>query len=414
MDFRWFFAGRAVANLGDQVSPVALAFAVLGLTRNPGALGLVLAAQLLPEAGFVLLGGAVADRWDRRKLMIITDLVRFILQGLTAALLLTHVATVPALIALQAGYGAATAFFSPTGQGFLTELVAPEQLQTANSLNSMSISLASIIGPAVGGGLVAFGSPGAALAVDAASFAISAAALTKVRVAIRPPRARTTLVTDLMEGWREFTGQTWIWVLVAYFGGYQATVSAGYDVLGPAVSKRFLGGAGAWAAILTARGVGAVIAGGLALRLRPRRPMLTSVLLLLFDAPLLLLLARHAPTPWAVAAAVVEGGALGFAGILWYTALQERVPGDAQSRVFAYDRFGSIAMRPVGLVLIGALAAHTGAGFTLMLVAGMQLVATLAVSTVRSVRTLTGIDRDPTGSDAWAPADLSRTEAVER
>ena len=368
---------------------MALAFAVLGLTRSPGALGLVLAAQLLPEAGLVLVGGAVADRWDRRRLMIITDVVRLVLQGLSATLLLVHVATVPELIALQAGYGAATAFFSPTGQGFVTELVDPEQLQSANSLNSLSISLASIIGPAVGGVLVAFGSPGAALAIDAVSFAVSAAALTQVRVAIRPPRAYTSLLTDLADGRREFLDHTWIWVLVAYFGLYQATVSAGYDVLGPPVSKRYLGGAGAWAAVLTARGVGAVVAGGLGLRLRPRRPMLTAVSLLLFDVPLLLLLARHAPTPWTVAAAVVEGAALGFAGILWYTALQERVPSSAQSRVFAYDRFGSIAMRPVGLVLIGAIAAETGAGFTLTVVAGVQLVATLAVGTVREVRTMT-------------------------
>ena len=205
----------------------------------------------------------------------------------------------------------------------------------------------------------------------------------------RPPPDRSSLLRDLAEGWREFTRQTWVWVLVGFWGLYQATVLAGYDVLGPVVAQRHLGGAGAWAAVLTGRGVGSVLGGVVGLRLRPRRPMLTSVLLLLLDVPVLLLLATHAPVAYTVAAGVAEGGALSFGAVLWFTALQEGVPERAQSRVFAYDQLGSIAMRPVGLIVVGAIAAATGPGPTLAVVAAVHLVLMLTAGAVRSVRSMT-------------------------
>jgi predicted MFS family arabinose efflux permease len=388
--FRWFFAGRSIATLGDQISPVALAFAVLSLSRSPTALGLVLAAAVLPEAAFVLLGGVVADRWDRRRLMLVTDLVRLVVQGVAASLLLTHRATVLDLAALQVLYGLATAFFTPATLGFINELVEPDQLQGANSLNSLSYSVASIAGPAIGGLLVALGSPGTALAVDAGTFALSAYALTLVRAApSRPPEQTTNLLRDLRDGWAEFTRQTWVWVLVGFWGLYQGGVLAGYQVLGPVIAKRHLGGAGAWAAVLTARGVGSVLGGAVGLRLRPRRPMVVACLLLLTDIPLLLLLAASAPVPAIAAAGLAEGGALTYGAVLWITALQQRVPAAAQSRVFAYDQLGSISLLPAGLIVVGLVADHAGAADTLVAIAVLHLLLMLLAVTVRSVRSMT-------------------------
>ena len=138
-DFRLVFGAQVVSLFGDGIIPVALAFAVLDLTGSATDLGLVLAARMVPLVGCLLLGGVVADRLSRRRVMITADVVRLCSQALLGVLLVTGEAQLWQLIVLQAVLGAASGFFNPASSGLLPMVVSPERLQEANALRGLAL-----------------------------------------------------------------------------------------------------------------------------------------------------------------------------------------------------------------------------------------------------------------------------------
>ncbi len=260
-EFRLLFLGQTASLVGDGVVPVALSFAVLNLTGSVADLGFVLAARSAPLAAFMLVGGVVADRLPRRAVMIGADVTRFVSQGVLAALLLSGHAQLWQLIVLQAAHGTGSAFFMPAVTGLIAESVSRERLQEANALRWMADSAGRVIGPAIAGVLVATIGAGAALAVDSGSFAVSAFFLAAMRLPAleRPPQQ--ALLRELAEGWHEFRSRTWLVAANALAALANVLLLAPMLVLGPAVAKRYLGGAGAWALIVAAFGLGS-IAGG--------------------------------------------------------------------------------------------------------------------------------------------------------
>ena len=192
-DFRLLFGAFAVSMVGDRMVSIALAFAVLGLGGSASEVGIVLAARTLPMVGSVLIGGVVADRVSRQRVMVAADLARVVSQGLLAALLIAGEPPIWSLAVLAGLTGAATGFFNPASTGLLPAVVPPEQLQQANGLRATALSGGEIVGPALAGVLVATVGPGWALAIDAATFAVSAAFLVRAAPA-RAPRARGDVV----------------------------------------------------------------------------------------------------------------------------------------------------------------------------------------------------------------------------
>jgi MFS family permease len=172
--FRLLFTGQIVSLLGDAITGVALAFAVLDLTGSATDLGYVFAAKTVPLVGFLLVGGVFADRLPRRAVMLTADVLRGAAQGTVAVLVLTHNAHIWEIVVLQAVAGTASAFFNPASTGLTPMTVSPERLQQANSLRGLSMASAGILGSVISGALVAGVGPGWALAIDAASFGVSA------------------------------------------------------------------------------------------------------------------------------------------------------------------------------------------------------------------------------------------------
>jgi MFS family permease len=294
-------------------------------------------------------------------------------QAATAAVVLTDQATIGLLVGLQIVYGAADSFVIPAETGLVPQTVSDEQLQEANALRGMMRNLIFVVGPAVGGVIVVAGSPGIALAIDAASFVGAALLLSHIRVAPRALRTEHThFLHELREGWREFISRTWLWSTVVIFGLGNFFFMF-WSVLGPIVAKEHLGGAGAWAKILVASGIGAVVGGAVALRYRPRLPLVACVLWPMLFCVQLVTLALHAPT-WVIAAASFFGG-LGIAIhlTLWFTIFQREVPEHAQSRVSSYDALGSFVLTPLGFVGAGLLAAGIGVSDTAWIAAGAIL-----------------------------------------
>jgi predicted MFS family arabinose efflux permease len=400
-NFRLVYGAQVVSLLGDGIIPVALAFAILDLTGSATDLGLVLAARTVPLVACLLAGGVVADRVSRRRVMIVADLVRFVSQALLGVLLVSGHAELWQVAALQAVLGAASGFFNPASTGLLPTLVSAERLQDANALRGIALAAGGIAGPVVAGLLVALVGSGQALLADAATYAISAALLTRVHVDERAAQGpRGTFLTDLRSGWQEVWSRAWVRSVIAVFSLVNA-LSAPFFVLGPLVAKRDLGGAAAWAGILAARGTGEVLGALLSLQIRPRRPLLIGVLGCLVAALPMALLAAGAPVVAVAASAVLAGGGAMLFNTLWETTLQSHIPPAALSRVSAYDWFGSLTFQPVGFAIVGPVAAVSGMTATLWAAAVLDLVLVSSLLAVRDVRTLgASAPRAPAGADA--------------
>jgi predicted MFS family arabinose efflux permease len=402
--FRLLFAGRAVSDLGDKLVPVALAFAVLELDHSASALGLVFAARMIPMVVLVLVGGVWADRLPRNVVMLTADGVRAVTQALAATLLLTGRAEVWHLMVLMAVYGAAQAFFDPASTGLVPQTVSRERLQQANGLLQLSRSTANVLGPALGGVLVATVGAGWAFAVDSVTFVVSAVFLALLRIERETREARTRFVADLVEGWREFSSRTWVWASVAHFAFFHLLVLAPFWVLTPLVAKEELGGAGAYATILSAMGIGSVLGGILALRVEPRRPLAVAFALILLEVPLYLALAAAAPVALIAGFALVGSTAMIFASTLWLTVLQTNIPERALSRVSSYDWLGSLVFLPAGYMLAGPAAEAFGVTETLVFAAAWSIASTLVLLSLDSIR---GVRRTRTKS-ALEPATALR------
>jgi predicted MFS family arabinose efflux permease len=400
-NFLLFFIGQATSQLGTGMVGVALSFAVLDLTGSVSDLGFVLAAQTVPLVLFLLVGGTVADRLPRRAVMLVSDTARCVTQGILAALLLTGHAQLWHLLALQFLGGTATAFFLPAVTGLTTQVVASDRLQEANALRSLASSSGSIAGPAIAGVLVATVGPGWALACDAASFAVSAFFLGMLRLPAHDLVTQSSLLRDLIEGWHAFRSRTWLVLANAHAAIANVTMLAPFYVIGPAVAKRSLGGAGAWALIVSCFGIGLVAGGLISLTLRPRRPMLVGLAATVSNVPVLVLLAVRAPTVAIAVFAVGAGATLTFLNTVWETTLQQHVPVRLLSRVVAYDWFAALVFQPIGYTVAGIVAAHLlGLSGTLWLGAAIGTLSTVVIVSLPSIRTLEAKPPIPTANQA--------------
>jgi len=385
--FRLLFAGRGISSLGDRLVPVALAFAVLDLTGSVTDLGLVIAAQTTPLVLLVLFGGVWADRLPRQLVMLASDCVRALAQAASAALLLSGQAHIWQLVILQALYGAAEAFFGPASTAVVSQTVPAEQLQPANALLGLADNAASIAGPALAGVIVATAGPGWGLAADAATFLASGICLAALKLERSEPAPRRSTLTELRDGWRAFSSRTWLWASVAFFTLYMALVHAPFQVLGPAVARSHLGGAGAWAAVSAALGAGAVAGGLVGLRWAPRRPLRVAFLVFLVSGPALLVaLGSHAPLAAIIAVAIVDGSAGSLFNAWWFTAQQTEVPAAELSRVSSWDYLGTLALEPAGLAVAGPVAAVVGVSGTLYGAAAIGVLLAATVLLVPAVR----------------------------
>jgi len=388
-NFRLFYAGYAASLLGTEMSAVAIAFAVLQSGGTPTDLGLVFAANIIPMVAFMLGGGVLADRLGRRPVMLTADAARCAAQGALAVALLLgrpHV-WLFAVAALVVGTG--SALFQPAMSGLAVQLAPRDQLGNANALLGAAEPAAQVAGPAMAGILIAAASPGTAIAVDAASYAVSAIALGLLSFpGVARPRARP-LLRDLADGWAEFTARTWLWPQTVQFALFNLLTWGPYLVLGPVLAREYLGGARAWGTILACYGGGAILGGLLALGRRPRRPLLVSTLATLgFPLPPLTL-ALHLPLAAVTAGALLAGLGSAAGGALATTVTQQRVPAEALSRVGSFNMVGAFAFGPVAFAAAGPVAAAVGARAVLGFGAAWAVVGTLAVLAVPAVRSVT-------------------------
>jgi predicted MFS family arabinose efflux permease len=387
--FRLLFIGQAFSVVGDRITPIAIAFAVLGIGSATD-LGLVLAASGVPFALFAIAGGVVSDRIGRRRVMIASDIARVLVQATVAALLLTGSAEVWMLVVLSAVYGTAAAVFMPALIGLIPQTVPPDRLQEANALLGFTRSIASVAGPTLAGILIAVGGPGEAIAVDAVTFALSAACL----IALRPDPAivgvdgeeHDGFAARLRSGWLEVRRRPWLASGLGAMAAYHVFVLPAVWILGPALAKSDLGGASSWAVIVVVFGLGTIAGNLLALRLSISRPVLVAAAALVGAATQAVIIGSGLGTAGIAILEFPAGIAVSLFFTLWDTNIQEQVPPAAVSRVSSYDFAVSLGLMPLGMAVAGPIAAAAGLQTTLVAMSAIGMAAALAWLAVPDVR----------------------------
>ncbi|MFC0846581.1 MFS transporter [Streptomyces noboritoensis] len=382
--FRLLFIGRSLSLLGDAVIPAALSLAVFMATGSTAKLAIVLACSMVPKLLLLPFGGVMGDRVNARTVALGTDLVRCATQLFVGIELLGGDPRLWQIALAEAIGGCASAFAMPAMAPLITGTVEEENRRRANALMGVVSSATRLGGPALAAVLILTAGPGWAFVLDSASFAVSAALLTSIRVR-HVPLVRRSLAADLKEGWGEMRSRDWYWTSLFAHSAWNGAASV-LMTLGPAIAFEQFDGKGFWLAFMQAGAVGLLLGSLLAGRARPRRPILTANLGLATYALPLTLLALSAPAPVCIAAYGIAQLGLGFLSPVWETAVQSAIPGHALARVTSYDWLLSLAAMPVGYAL-GPLAADAwGPEVPLLaaaLVVGGACLATAAVPGVR-------------------------------
>jgi len=395
--FRLLFGSQVLSVLGDRVTSVVLPFAVLSVGGGVGEVALVSAAQFLPFAVLALPAGVWADRLDRKRILIASDLVRLCTQLTAGLLLVTGSASVAQLVVLAGAYGAADAFFAPAFTGLLPATVSALHLQPANALRGLTFSIGAIAGPVLAGGLIAFGGgPGVALLFDAATFVVSVALLLPLRArlvqavsAAQDPVATTDhFWTSLRQGWSEVRGRSWVLAFLTGMCVYHAAVLPAVFVVGPVLADQELDGASSWAVVTAGFGLGCVLGDLLFLGWRPRRALRVAGLMLVGASCQAAFIGSGFGT-WGIAGLeVLAGVCVTGTFTLWETSLQEHVPAHALSRVSSYDYLATAGVIPLGNVLVGAAGAAFGLHASLFAMSVIGIGVAVAVASMPSVRGL--------------------------
>jgi MFS family permease len=388
-DFRYLFLGQSASAVGDQAVVVSLGLFITQLTGSPTDLGLVLAAQTLPLVVLILFGGVWADRLPRHRIMIVTDWVRAALHGTLAILIFAGSVRIWELVAIEALFGAARAFFQPAYAGLIPQTVPEELIQDANALTESTANLAFMLGPALATALVLGLGAGEAFALDAATFVFSALLLTRVHPRGRgEERAPASVLSELRAGWREVRSRTWVWVVILVFTGAVLCVYAQWYALAPVIARDVYGSVGVFGVLESVAGVGAVVGAVVALRWRPLRPLLVGLLLVLAWPLQDAAFALGAPLGVVVVLAFGTGFGFSLLMIWWGTALARHIPPHALSRVSAFDWMGSLALLPLGYLLAGPLAGAVGPRAVLGVGSAIGIVLLALALLSRSVRQL--------------------------
>src|SRR6266540_2696941 len=360
-DFRLLWTGQAISLLGDTAFLVALGWRTFTLTGSARSLGFVLTLQGLGLLTTVLVGGALADRYDRRTLMLVSDAARFLSIGVLAGLAFAE--------------GLATGFFTPALGGFVPLVVEQPGLGSANALIGMARQGSLLIGPSVAGLLYGLAGSTVVFGLNAASFLVSFAFVwaTRPRVAERAEAEGT--FRGIRAGFRYVAGIPWLWVTITLFAFVLMFQWAPIQVLTPKlVREHFHLDVRAYGLIFSMLGAGMIVGAATFAQINPRRRRgLLSYLIWMLNSFLIVVFALSPWFPLALAASFCRGICIGFAIGVWETMLMELVPQHMLSRVVSLDWFGSLGLTPFGLLAAGAVSNLAGPGTVIALGACISL-----------------------------------------
>ena len=387
-DFRYLWLGQTASVIGDRLITLTIALYLTDV-GSPSDVGIVLAANMIPFILLLLIGGVWADRLPRHQVMIATDLVRFGLHAALAALVFAGDVPLWQIASIEALFGAAMAFSRPAYTGLLPQTVPEEDIQAAQALTGITNTVSQFVGPAIATGLVLWAGAGWAFLLDALTFLVSAAFLTRVRPRPRGEvRERASLLREAAEGWQAVRERSWVWAIVGGAAFVVLLVVGPLTTLGPAVAEELHGEAGIYGVLMAVLGIGTIGGSLAAIRWRPRHPIRVGQSLIVLYSASAAVFAAGAPVPAAALAFLLGGFAVGMFGVLWETALAENIPPHLLSRVGAYDWLGSMALIPVAYLVAGPLGESIGSPEVLLAGALAGVLVEVAILSVPGVWSL--------------------------
>ena len=392
-DFRILLIDRVLAPASVAFSMVGVSFAVLDHTRGSTAeLSYVLAAQIAPSLIFAFVGGVIADRIAPQLVIIAGNVMMAIGEGTFGILVLAGHPRLWQMIALESLTGTGMAVFYPASSALLPRVVPSGLLQEASAVSRLAMNGALMGGAVLAGFVVAATGPGWALIICGAGLLGTVPLLLALRVSSGERASQPGIIRELAEGWSEVRSRTWLWVVIAQFAVVLMAWYGGFSVLGPVVARAHLGGPAAWGTITGAESFGLIAGGLVALRFRPRRPMLFIVLAGGSIAITPLALGMLWPVPLICCAAFLLGVGLEIMMVLWTVALARTIPSDKLARVSSYDAVGSVMAMPIGALLAGPIAAWAGVRVTEYGAAALIVAASALALLARDIRTLRADD----------------------
>jgi predicted MFS family arabinose efflux permease len=387
-DFRLLWSAQAVSLGGDGIYLVAIAWLVYDISNRPGALAIVGFAWTLPQVAGLLLAGVLSDRFERRRLLVIADLVRCVAIGAIAALAYAGTAKIWHLVLLVMVYGLGQALFQPAYTAIVPEIVPREELLQANALREVLEPLGMrFAGPALGGVLIALFGVGTAFLIDAVTFAVSA--LLVIGISARPPpRAEAgSIRRDLAEGFAYVRAHAWLWGTLVGAAMFLLFTFGPFEVLLPYVIRNDLGGdAATFGTVLAAGGLGSFFGAILIGRTGLPRRHVTFMWGAWCAGDLLFVGLAVAQDAWVMCALAFVSFALATSAlVVWNTLMNTLVPPELLGRVSSFDWFVSIGLTPLSFALTGPVASVIGARETLA-AAGLLGTATFVFVFIPGVR----------------------------
>ncbi|MEY9840654.1 MFS transporter [Streptacidiphilus sp. EB103A] len=386
--YRLHFAARVLSWTGSAVSSIGLAFAVLHLGGGADGLGLVLAAGVAPQILLLLVGGVVADRWSRARVMVWSNVASGAAEAVAAVLLWCGEAQVWHLVAMSAVCGGASAFFGPAASGVVVQVVPAQMRHAANALLKIGQNLVKVGGPALGGMLVAAFGSSWVIGWDSITFGVAAILCARIDMGDARAKVRGGFVADLREGWMDFRSRRWLWVMVVQSAVMVPVWLVGFQLLGPVYGQRYLGGAGPWGIVVSGFTAGLMAGAAIALLWKPRLIGLAVCVGIGSMSLPLASMALSMPLAVLALAMALAGAGLAVSMTMWASLVQSRVPAERLSRTMSYSTLGQVLPVPIGYLAAGPLASAIGVRTTLgsgALLIGAAMVVPLLLPEVRGL-----------------------------
>jgi MFS family permease len=388
-NFRLLWIGQSVSQVGNALYSVALPFQILALGGSPLQLGFGFTVFATAQLAVILFGGAIVDRLPRRRVILASDFASGVVVGIVALLGMTGHLQIAHLYVASALFGVAFSFYTPAMNAIMPELVPKDVLLAGNSLRGLAGQFARVVGPLVGGLVVAGAGSPMAFAIDAATFFFSFMVFFLANPPRREPPPRTSLLSQMREGLAFTFSVKWIWLTIVGFGFTNGFYFAAFTVALPLLVLNVLhGSAATFGLIGAAQGVGQVIGGLLAGNLRVRR---IGLALYAGNALLGLSAAGYGVglLPVVLFAAAGFGASIVFSNTLWDSAIQKHVPGELIGRVTSVDFFGSFLVGPVAPIAAAAAIPLIGPSAIFLIAGGASIVYSVVTPLLsRSIREL--------------------------
>lgn len=374
-DFRLLWTGQTVSSFGNHVQSIAMPFQLLALGASPLQLGIAVALDTLSSVVFLLVGGAVADRVARRTLIIASDLLGGCVVAVVAFLSATNQLRIEHVYVARVALGAADAFLRPAYTAIIADIVPTDVLRAGNAARLLGRSVARIAGPAVGGVAVALGGPALAFGINALTFVFSIGTLLLASPARRAVASSVSLLRDIREGFSYVFSVGWLWTTTLYFMAVNFAYAGQPGVLTPLLVRDVLAGdAETFGAIMSAYGVGSILASVVVAQLAIRRPgrVLFAFELLAGVAVLAIgLLPSSLPV---VVSMAIMGMGLSSSTVIWEALLQRHVPERMLGRVASIDLLGNSLINPMAPIAAAALVGSIGPAGTFVAAAAYAMV----------------------------------------